>query len=175
MRQSAGIETPLLLFNQSSDIWAQDFIEPAYASMSGPSGPIAIMIILQSAQSTRTGGRQVFEQLRGPGVGGCQPASGTGSGSGHREINSFGNLETIPPYTSKSGVEYKAGRIVMGKHSRPYLQRSCWTSCTVSRCSRSCSSRRGGCSSAMWTSSCSFCRIKTRSGSPFRLQIRGLD
>jgi protein-arginine deiminase len=31
------------------------------------------------------------------------------------EINSYGNLETIPPYTSKGGVSYKADRI-MGKH-----------------------------------------------------------
>ncbi|KAF2996030.1 hypothetical protein E8E13_002475 [Curvularia kusanoi] len=115
-RQSADIQEPLLLFNQSSDIWAQDFIEPAYASMPGPDGPISIRIILRSAQSTRTGGRQVFEQMRGPGIGGFQPASGTGSGFGHREINSFGNLETIPPYTSKSGIQYKAGRIIMGKH-----------------------------------------------------------
>lgn len=115
-RETAGIENPLLLFNQSSDIWAQDFIEPAYASMPGPDGPISLRVILRSAQSTRTGGRQVFEQLRGPGVGGFQPPSGTGSGFGHREINSYGNLETIPPYTSKSGVAYKAGRIIMGKH-----------------------------------------------------------
>jgi protein-arginine deiminase len=115
-RHAAGVESPLLLLNQSSDVWAQDFIEPAYASMPGPDGPISIRIILRSAQSTRTAGRQVFEQLRGPGIGGFQPASGTGSGFGHREINSFGNLETIPPYTSKSGVDYKAGRIIMGKH-----------------------------------------------------------
>lgn len=115
-RGMAGIEKPLLLFNQSDDIWAQDFIEPAYASMPGPDGPISLRVMLRSAQSTRTGGRQVFEQLRGPGVGGFQPPSGTGSGFGHREINSYGNLETIPPYTSKSGVGYKAGRIIMGKH-----------------------------------------------------------
>ncbi|PSN72606.1 hypothetical protein BS50DRAFT_484233 [Corynespora cassiicola Philippines] len=115
-RAGAGIENPLLLFNQSSDIWAQDFIEPGYVSMPGPNGPISLRVILRSAQSTRTGGRQVFEQLRGPGIGGFQPSSSTGSGFGHREINSFGNLETIPPYTSKSGVQYKAGRIIMGKH-----------------------------------------------------------
>ncbi|KAM0334437.1 hypothetical protein ACHAQA_001463 [Verticillium albo-atrum] len=113
-RASAGIETPLLLFNQSDDIWAQDIIEPGYASMPGPEGPIAIRVILRSVQSTRTGGRQVFEQLRGPGFGGFQPPMG--SGFGHREINSYGNLETIPPYTSKGGVSYKAGRIIMGKH-----------------------------------------------------------
>jgi protein-arginine deiminase len=115
-RQAAGITNKMVLFNQSSDIWAQDFIEPGYASMPGPNGPVAIRVILRSAQSTRTGGRQVFEQLRGPGIGGFQPLSGSGSGFGHREINSFGNLETIPPYTSKSGKKYPAGRIIMGKH-----------------------------------------------------------
>lgn len=115
-RVKAGVTKPLLLFNQSDDIWAQDFLEPAYASMPGPNGPIAIRVMLRSAQSTRTGGRQIFEQLRGPGVGGFQPPVGTGDGFGHREINSFGNLETIPPYTSKSGVKYPAGRIIMGKH-----------------------------------------------------------
>ncbi|KAL3465534.1 hypothetical protein BJX64DRAFT_297221 [Aspergillus heterothallicus] len=96
-REEAGITTPLLLFNQSSDVWAQDFIEPGYASMPGPNGPISI-------------------PLRGPGIGGFQPSSGSGSGFGRREINSYGNLETIPPYTSKSGVSYKAGRIIMDKH-----------------------------------------------------------
>ncbi|KAL7773117.1 hypothetical protein CFE70_003081 [Pyrenophora teres f. teres 0-1] len=95
-RQAAGITNKMVLFNQSSDIWAQDFIEPGYASMPGPNGPVAIRVILRSAQSTRTAGRQVFEQLRGPGIGGFQPLSGSGSGFGHREINSFGNLETIP-------------------------------------------------------------------------------
>ncbi|KAL4863907.1 hypothetical protein BDV12DRAFT_20722 [Aspergillus spectabilis] len=110
-RRQAGLEKPLYLFN-GSDIWAQDFFEPGYASMPGPNGPIAIRIMLRSAQSTRTAGRQVFEALRGKGVGGFQPAPGFG----HEEINSFGNLETIPPYTSKSGVHYKAGRIIMGKH-----------------------------------------------------------
>lgn len=115
-RAKARVKDPLLLLNQSDDIWAQDFLEPAYASMPGPNGPIAIRVMLRSAQSTRTGGRQIFEQLRGPGVGGFQPPTGTGDGFGHREINSFGNLETIPPYTSKSGVRYPAGRIIMGKH-----------------------------------------------------------
>ncbi|KAJ5001018.1 Protein-arginine deiminase type-3 [Colletotrichum sp. SAR 10_66] len=114
-RAATGLQTPLYLFNQSSDIWAQDFIEPAYASMPGPDGPVSIRIVLRSAQSTRTGGRQVFEQLRGKGVGGFQPEGGR-RGFGHLEINSFGNLETIPPYTSKSGIKYPVGRIIQGKH-----------------------------------------------------------
>ncbi|KAK7419299.1 hypothetical protein QQX98_003451 [Neonectria punicea] len=115
-REVVGIEEPMLLFNQSSDIWAQDIVEPAYASMPGPEGPIAIRIMMRSAQSTRTGGRQIFEQLQGPGVGAFQPGSATGTGFGYNTIDSYGNLETIPPYRSKTGVLYKAGRIIFGKH-----------------------------------------------------------
>ncbi|KAI3545334.1 hypothetical protein CSPX01_04978 [Colletotrichum filicis] len=115
-RKAAGIKEPLYLFNQSDDIWAQDFVEPAYASMPRPNGqPISPRIMLRSAQSVRTAGRHVFEQLRGKGVGGSQPEGGRG-GYGAREINAYGNLETIPPYTSKSGVKYPAGRIIYGKY-----------------------------------------------------------
>lgn len=124
-RKNAGVEAPLLLFNQSSDIWAQDILEPAYVSMPGPDGPIALRIMLRSAQSTRTGGRQIMEQLRGPGIGSFQPGSASGigfaaSGFGYDSINSYGNLETIPPHRSKSGVLYKAGRVIQGKHFEDY-------------------------------------------------------
>lgn len=119
-RKSTGV-AEILLFNQSSDIWAQDILEPAYASMPGPDGPIAIRIMLRSAQSTRTGGRQIMEQLRGPGMGSFQPSDSAGvgfaaSGFGYHTINSYGNLETIPPHRSKAGVNYPAGRIIQGKH-----------------------------------------------------------
>ncbi|KXH53342.1 hypothetical protein CSIM01_11862 [Colletotrichum simmondsii] len=67
---TAGLQTPLYLFNQSSDVWAQDLIEPACARMSGPDGSLSIRIVLRSAQSIRTGGRQVIELLRGKGVDG---------------------------------------------------------------------------------------------------------
>ncbi|TLD18401.1 hypothetical protein PspLS_10149 [Pyricularia sp. CBS 133598] len=117
-RKAAGIQAPMLLLNQSDDQWTQDFLEPAFVSMPGPNGrPVSLRVMLRSAQSTRTGGRQIFEQMRGPGFGGWQPASDTGSGFGHREINSYGNLETIPPYTARDGkTQYAAGRIIMGKH-----------------------------------------------------------
>lgn len=110
-------DVPIVLFNQSTDmdIWAQDFLEPGYASMPGPNGrPVTIRILLRSAQSTRSAGRQVFSQLQGPGIGGFQP--GPGSGFGFEEINSGGNLETIPPYTSRSGRHWPHGRIITGTH-----------------------------------------------------------
>ena len=115
-REKVGIEDPMFLFNQSSDIWAQDIVEPAYASMPGPDGPIAIRVMMRSAQSTRTGGRQIFEQLRGAGIGGFQPGGATGTGFGYNTIDSYGNLETIPPHRSKRGVLFKAGRAIFGKH-----------------------------------------------------------
>ena len=111
-------DLPVVALEDTSDIWAQDFLEPAFASMPGPAGPVSLRVLLRSAQSTRRAGRQVFEQLRGPGVGGFQP--GPGSGFGWEEINSGGNIETIPPYVSKSGVEYPAGRVITGMHFGVY-------------------------------------------------------
>ncbi|ROT42954.1 hypothetical protein SODALDRAFT_336512 [Sodiomyces alkalinus F11] len=115
-RQVAGIEKELLLLkNGSGDIWVQDLLEPAYASMPGPHGPIAIRILLRSAQVWRGSGRQVFTDLRGPGIGGFQPRTFGNEGFFHT-IDSLGNVETIPPYTSRSGVGYPAGRVIYGQH-----------------------------------------------------------
>lgn len=116
----SNISTDLsvVAFEDVTDIWAQDFLEPAYASMPGPDGPISLRVLLRSAQSTRRAGRQVFEQLRGPNVGAFQPDPG--SGFGWEEINSGGNIETIPPYVSRSGVEYPAGRVITGMHFGVY-------------------------------------------------------
>ncbi|KAM5341593.1 hypothetical protein ACJ41O_014624 [Fusarium nematophilum] len=116
---------PLVLFNETDDIWAQDFLEPGYASMPGPNGPISIRVLLRSAQSGRIAGLQVFSRLRGPGVGGFQP--GLGSGFGHEEINSGGNFETIPPYTSRTGARFKSGRVITGKHFDKYPAESMMT------------------------------------------------
>ncbi|KAK4447955.1 hypothetical protein QBC34DRAFT_302116 [Podospora aff. communis PSN243] len=108
-------DTNLTLFNQDVDIWAQDFFEPAYVSMPGPNGSItSLRILLRSAQSTRPAGRQVFTQLRGPGIGVFQ--SPPGSGFGYEEINSGGNIETIPPYVSRTGKAWPNGRVITGKH-----------------------------------------------------------
>lgn len=111
-------EVPLVLFNQSTDIWAQDFLEPAYASMPGPGGPISIRVMLRSAQSTREAGQQVFSQLRSAGIGGFQP--GSGSGFCTEEINSGGNIETFPSYTSRTGKRWPHGRVIMGARFGAY-------------------------------------------------------
>lgn len=116
---------PLQLLNQTTEVWAQDFVEPGYASMPGPNGTISFRVLVRTAQSDRVAGRQVFSVFRGPGVGGFQP--GLGSGFGWEEINSGGNIETSPPYTSRSGVRYANGRVILGKHFDKYPAESIMT------------------------------------------------
>ncbi|WP_461071594.1 protein-arginine deiminase domain-containing protein [Streptomyces pseudoechinosporeus] len=108
--RKAGITKPTYKFKDGSDIWAQDFIEPGYVSMPGPGGkPRVLRMMIRSAQMDRDAGKQVFE-LHGPGVGVAQINKGT-----YDQINSTGNLETIPPYTHH-GKSYPAGRIITGRH-----------------------------------------------------------
>ncbi|MFH8346582.1 protein-arginine deiminase domain-containing protein [Streptomyces sp. NPDC018045] len=109
----AGITEPPVMFTKYPDVWAQDFVEPAYASMPGPGGrPRSLRIMLRSAQDLREAGRQLFEKMRGPGVGvvqlwGAEP-------SADPSLDSMGNLETIPPYTHQ-GRSFPAGRVIMGE------------------------------------------------------------
>ncbi|MFD7668505.1 protein-arginine deiminase domain-containing protein [Streptomyces sp. NPDC059788] len=111
--ERAGITEPPVKFTKYDDVWAQDFVEPAYASMPGPGGkPRSLRIMLRSAQDLREAGRQLFEKMRGPGVGvvqlwGAEP-------SADPSLDSMGNLETIPPYTHQ-GRAFPAGRIIMGE------------------------------------------------------------
>ncbi|NUK02593.1 hypothetical protein HRW23_20750 [Streptomyces lunaelactis] len=111
--KAAGISKPLVTFDKYQDIWAQDFVEPGYVSMAGPGGRQQVMrVMLRSAQADREAGRELFEKLRGNGVGVVQ-VSGVRD-SEERTLNSMGNLETIPPY-SQGGRSFPAGRIIMGE------------------------------------------------------------
>ena len=111
--RAAGIDKPLLTFDAYGDVWAQDFVEPGYVSMTGPGGRRQVIrVMLRSAQPDREAGRELFEKLRGKGVGVVQAA-------GVRDteewtLNSMGNLETVPPY-SHGGRSFPAGRIIMGE------------------------------------------------------------
>ncbi|WP_228472797.1 protein-arginine deiminase domain-containing protein [Streptomyces cyaneochromogenes] len=108
----AGITKPLVTFDKYGDIWAQDFVEPAYVSMTGPGGRRqAMRVMLRSAQPDREAGRELFEKVRGRDVGVVQ-VSGVRD-SEEWTLNSMGNLETVPPYTH-GGRSFPAGRIVMG-------------------------------------------------------------
>ena len=89
------------------DNWAQDFVEFGHVSMPGPEGLKSIRIAVRSPQPTRSAGRALFD-LKGPGFGVVQ----TG-GDNYHQVDSFGNLETIPPY-SHNGKSYPAGRVIYG-------------------------------------------------------------
>lgn len=119
--KSAGIDEPLITFEKYGDVWAQDFVEPGYVSMSGPGGRRQVIrVMLRSAQADRPAGRELFEKLRGNGVGVVQ-VSGVRD-SEEWTLNSMGNLETLPPY-ARGGRSFPAGRIIMGERrdsgSRP--------------------------------------------------------
>ncbi|MFF8291473.1 protein-arginine deiminase domain-containing protein [Streptomyces sp. NPDC016309] len=121
--KAAGITEPLLTLDKYQDIWAQDFVEPGYVSMTGPGGRRQVIrVMLRSAQPDREAGRELFEKVRGNGVGVVQ-VSGVRD-SEEWTLNSMGNLETIPPYTHQ-GRSYPAGRIIMGERkddgSKPAL------------------------------------------------------
>ncbi|MES9620554.1 protein-arginine deiminase domain-containing protein [Streptomyces tuirus] len=111
--KKAGITTPLITFEKYADRWAQDFVEPAYVSMTGPDGRRHVMrVMLRSAQPDRDAGRELFERVRGRDIGVVQvndPAE-----PDDWSLNSMGNLETIPPY-AHGGRSFPAGRIIMGE------------------------------------------------------------
>ena len=107
--KDAGITEPVHLFHHSDDPWAQDFFEPGYTSFPGPGGkPIVLRTLIRSAQPTRASGGQLLNELAARDVGIIETSDGSRS-----EINSMGNLETIPPYSHK-GKSFPAGRIVIG-------------------------------------------------------------
>ncbi|PHH68328.1 hypothetical protein CDD82_636 [Ophiocordyceps australis] len=111
------------------DVWTQDFMEPAYATIPGPSpdgpggnpGIVGLRIMLRSAQAYREAGKLAFSDMRSATVGAVQHP---GRGSTQ---DSMGNLETVPPHSFR-GRTWPAGRAVMGVHSGqpplmiPFLQ-----------------------------------------------------
>jgi protein-arginine deiminase len=111
--EKAGITTPLITFTKYADRWAQDFVEPAYVSMTGPGGQRQVMrVMLRSAQPDRDAGRELFERMRGRDVGVVQVTDRAEPDDW--SLNSMGNLETIPPHTH-GGRSFPAGRIIMGE------------------------------------------------------------
>ncbi|WP_086741872.1 protein-arginine deiminase domain-containing protein [Streptomyces glaucescens] len=110
--KAAGITKPLVTFEKYGDVWAQDFVEPAYVSMTGPGGKRHVMrVLLRSAQLDREAGRELFEKVRGRDVGVVQVADRAQPDDW--SLNSMGNLETVPPY-AHGGRSFPAGRIIMG-------------------------------------------------------------
>jgi protein-arginine deiminase len=116
-----GLPSPTLIDEQ--DQWAQDFFETAFMSMPGAGGAQHVMHVdLRSANvyepgddanPLRPAGQSVFTTFRGKDTAGIQQFDARHS-QDMDSLNSFGNLETIPPYTLGDKT-YPFGRILRGK------------------------------------------------------------
>lgn len=104
-----------------SDQWAQDFFELGYMSMPAEGGAQhTIRVAYRSANvesndkqnPLRRAGRYAFD-LRGPDFAAIQEYDQNHPGE-MDSLNSFGNTETIPPYTL-GDTSYPLGRVFRGK------------------------------------------------------------
>jgi protein-arginine deiminase len=104
------------------DQWAQDYFETAYMSMPGAGGVQHVMHVnLRSANvydprdsksPLRPAGQVVFRDFRGKDTAAVQQYD-ISHAQEMDSLNSFGNTETIPPYTFE-GQSYPFGRILRG-------------------------------------------------------------
>lgn len=123
---AAQIQNPLVKL-PIQDQWTQDLFETAYMAMPAVGGLHAIHVNIRSANvdeptntknPLRPGGQVVFTQLRGKDVAGISQYDLKHPGN-MDTLDSFGNTETIPPY-SVNGKSYPLGRIYRGKTASYY-------------------------------------------------------
>ncbi|MBX3204829.1 MAG: protein-arginine deiminase [Labilithrix sp.] len=109
----------------TQDSWNQDYFETGFMSMPAAGGKQHVIRVnirsanVYSASTTnplRPAGAVVWAQ-RGKDTAGIQQFNPMGSRSqrerGSDSLNSFGNLETVPPYTF-NGKSYPLGRVIRG-------------------------------------------------------------
>ncbi|MBX3263348.1 MAG: protein-arginine deiminase [Labilithrix sp.] len=123
--KAAGVGSPKTI--DVVDPWTQDYFEPAYMSMPGPDGTQHVMRVNYRSANVfepnkeksplRPAGQFVFK-VRGRDVAGVQQFD-IDHNPDMDTLNSFGNFETVPPYT-KDGVSYPFGRVVRGKTKSYY-------------------------------------------------------
>lgn len=117
---AAGVHAPYEI--TTDDPWTQDFFEPGFMTMPGPNGTQhTLRVNIRSANTSHGGGgarnplrpagRVVF-QLRGKDVAAVQAYDPT-RGENMDSLNSFGNFETVPPY-SYNNQSFPLGRIIRG-------------------------------------------------------------
>ncbi|MBM4374696.1 MAG: protein-arginine deiminase [Deltaproteobacteria bacterium] len=111
-----------------NDQWTQDFFETAYTAMPavGGGGKHVLHLNFRSANysngKARAAGRVVFTDLRGKNVGGVHVYDPKHPDS-MDTLNSFGNLETIPPY-SFGGTSWPLGRVIRGSTGTFYADKA---------------------------------------------------
>lgn len=113
-------ERPLLTEISTNDLWTQDFFETGYMAMPAKNGAQHVVRVAYRSASVyqagpsplRAAGKVVFTRLRGRDSGGVQ-AYTLQQSEESTTLNSYGNTETIPPYTL-NGVNYPLGRLLRG-------------------------------------------------------------
>ncbi|KAF1730038.1 Protein-arginine deiminase type-4 [Beauveria bassiana] len=118
--KAAGITGPLTRL-PNNDAWAQDYFEPAYASMPGPNKTVvALRVIIEGRHDPRLNSTSIiYTTLRGDGVGAVAQQLPRQANLEKRssDFDAGGNLESIPPY-ELNGKKYPAGRIIVGGDSQ---------------------------------------------------------
>jgi protein-arginine deiminase len=105
---------------EEDDQWTQDFFETGYMSMPAAGGTQhTLLTAYRSVNQTRGGGdilrpagKWVYTTFRGKDRVGLQQY-GPKQSVPMDSLNSFGNFETVPPY-SFGGVDYPLGRVIRG-------------------------------------------------------------
>ncbi|KAM3439507.1 hypothetical protein NHJ13734_003672 [Beauveria thailandica] len=117
--KAAGITGPMTRL-ATDDPWAQDYFEPAYASMPGPNNTVvALRVLIEGRHNqARNSTSLIYTTLRGDGVGAVAPKLPRQADLRKRgsDYDAGGNLESIPPY-ELNGKKYPAGRILVGGNS----------------------------------------------------------
>ena len=122
---AAKIANPLVKLD-IWDQWTQDLFEPSYMSMPAAGGAHVIYVYIRAASvenpknvsnPLRQAGKVVFA-LRGKDIAAVQQYN-LKSDPSMGSLDSFGNTETIPPYTL-GGASYPLGRLFRGKTSSFY-------------------------------------------------------
>src|SRR5207302_5679129 len=109
----------------ADDQWMQDFLEFGYASMPAADGGQQVMRTAYRSANVedpsntnnplRAAGWLAYTVFRGPDYAGITQfrLPPTQADADMDSLNSFGNLETIPPY-SLNGQSYPLGRVIRG-------------------------------------------------------------
>jgi protein-arginine deiminase len=123
---AAGVAAPKGI--STTDQWTQDFFETGFMSMPGPNGTQhAMRVNIRSANESnpqsvsnplRRAGRVVFTQMRGKDSAGLQQFDPKRYGR-FDTLNSFGNFETIPPFTMGTD-SFPLGRVLRGNIASYY-------------------------------------------------------
>lgn len=130
--KAVSLPPPTEVEPDDGDPWTQDFFETAFMTMPGPGGAQhAMHVNLRSANvyepgdpknPLRPAGQVVFTAFRGKDKAGIQQFDKSHDPD-MDSLNSFGNTETIPPYTLGTDT-YPFGRILRGATPSFYPDKS---------------------------------------------------